>query len=97
MWAARDLHSVSYAIVFVTLTTQFCVFDCKNVDHLFLYTANISHGCNRWRDSQSPVAILNECCAIWGLGEPIWDGNSEVTVGKVSYSLHTFGGSLPQT
>ena len=39
------------------------------------------------------MAILNECCVIWGLGEPVWNGDSEVKVGDDSYKLHTFGGS----
>lgn len=50
-----------------------------------------SHGCNSWRASQSPVAILNEWCEMRGLGEPVWDSDITVQVGDDSYSLHNFG------
>lgn len=30
---------------------------------------------------------------MWGLGEPVWDSDSEVKVGDDSYKLPTFGES----
>ena len=89
MRAARDLLCVSYAVVLLCVTFGYAVF-CASVVCLS-YCFLCSHGCNRWRDNQSPVAILDEYCVMWGLGEPVWDGNSKVKVGEDSYNLHTFG------
>jgi hypothetical protein len=47
-------------------------------------------GCNRWRDFMLPVDILNLYCKWKGCKEPMWEGNTTVTVDSKPYNLEEF-------